>query len=82
MDKKAIICLFLVILYPASAYAEKYVGTRFIVESNLDPHLVKNLQKKADAFYTELNKKYSLPGWIFPLTIYYSKNESQTNQLL
>jgi tetratricopeptide (TPR) repeat protein len=82
MDKRAIICLCLVILFSTSTYATRYVGTHFTIESNLSPRLVEGIRQRADAFYTNLTKNYSLPGWMFPLTIYYSKDESQTNQLL
>jgi tetratricopeptide (TPR) repeat protein len=82
MCKRAIICLCLVILFPAGTYAKRYLGTHFIIESNVDSRLAENVQKKADAFYTGLTKNYSLTGWMFPLTVYYSQDESQTNRLL
>jgi tetratricopeptide (TPR) repeat protein len=72
----------LISLFTTSTYAKRYLGAYFFVESNLNPRLVESLQKKADAFYSELTSKYSLSGWTYPLTIYYSKDESQTNDLL
>jgi tetratricopeptide (TPR) repeat protein len=43
---------------------------------------VDNVQKRAEAFYTNLSNDFSLRGWLGQLTIYYSKNEAQTDQLL
>ncbi|MHC4130661.1 MAG: hypothetical protein ACYSR3_01505 [Planctomycetota bacterium] len=82
MGKKAIICLCLVFLFPVSTYARRYAGTHFIIESNLDYLLVECVQKKSVLFYRHVYTSYSLPGWTFPINIYYSKDESQTNRLL
>ena len=82
MNKNKIISLFFVIIFPASIYATRYPGSHLVFESNVDSRLVENMRQTADAFYSALSKNYSLTGWIFPLTVYYSKNEPQTNQLL
>jgi len=82
MIKRTILFFLLVLLYPASTYAKRYLGARFVFESNVDSRVVENMRKKADLFYDALITNYSLSGWLSPLTVYYSKNESQTNQLL
>ncbi|MHC4187678.1 MAG: tetratricopeptide repeat protein [Planctomycetota bacterium] len=82
MAKRVIILLCVGIIFPVSTFARRYPGKHFLVESNLDSRLVDIVQKRAEAFYTNLSNDFSLRGWLGQLTIYYSKNEAQTNQLL
>ncbi|MDD5063993.1 MAG: tetratricopeptide repeat protein [Phycisphaerae bacterium] len=82
MKKQIFLYLCCAFLFPANTFAEDYKSDHFIISSDLDPCFVEFVQVNADAYYENLLGQYFQTGWQKPLTIYYSKTQSDTQHLL
>ncbi len=82
MKKSVFICFCLIFLLTCNVSAETYRSQHFIIYSDLDPRYIKILQANIEAFYNNLEGKFFKTGWTKPLEIYYSKNHSETFELL
>ena len=66
----------------AYAAAESYQSSHFTIYSDLDPCYMQFVQANAEAYYENLKERYFQTGWQNPLTIYYSRTQSDTQKLL
>jgi tetratricopeptide (TPR) repeat protein len=82
MKKQIFLCFCFAVLLFANAFAESRQSNHFIIHSNLDPGLVQFVRANAEAYYENMQKRYFQKGWQKPLTIYYSKTQSDTQQFL
>ncbi|MHC4103770.1 MAG: hypothetical protein ACYSR9_02430 [Planctomycetota bacterium] len=82
MIRHILLCLGCVQLLLTSASGETYRSKHFIIHSDLDPRYVQIIQVNAEAFYANMKSPYFRTGARTPVTIYYSKNQSDTFKLL
>jgi predicted negative regulator of RcsB-dependent stress response len=76
------LCIYCAILLFTNAFAGDYQCRHFIIHSDLDPCFVRFIRANVDAYYENLQERYFQIEWQKPLTIYYSKTQSNTQQLL
>ncbi|MFA5252956.1 MAG: hypothetical protein WC454_10285, partial [Phycisphaerae bacterium] len=81
MKKQILLCLYIALLLFTNAFAEDYKSEHFIISSDLDPCFVQFVRVNAEAYYENMLGRYFQTGWQKPLTIYYSKTQSDTQQL-
>jgi tetratricopeptide (TPR) repeat protein len=77
-----ILCFGWLLLSFRSGFAETYKSDHFTIHSDLDPRYVQFIQANAEAYYKNIVGQYFQTGGGKPLTIYYSKTQSETFQLL
>ncbi|MFC1738142.1 tetratricopeptide repeat protein [Planctomycetota bacterium] len=82
MSKRIFLCLCLVALLSSGAFAKQFQSANFTIQSELDSRFIDIVKTTAEAFYNNIKRNFPLIGWEQPLTIYYSKTESETNELL
>lgn len=82
MEKIARLVLFCAICTCTYAFAETYQSEHFIIDSPLDARLVKFVQLNCEAYYENMHLRFFAQGWDKPLKIYYSKTQSNTQELL
>jgi len=82
MKKQIFLCVCCALLLFTNAFAEDYRSDHFIIYSDLDPCYVQFVRANAEAYYENLQGRYFETGWRKPLTIYYSKTQADTQQLL
>ncbi len=82
MKKHIFLCACCVLLLLTNAFAEYCQSEHFTIHSDLAPCFVRLVQTNAEAYYKNLNERYFQTCWTKPLTIYYSKTQSDTKQLL
>jgi tetratricopeptide (TPR) repeat protein len=82
MSKHLFLCLCCELLLLTNAFAENYQSVHFTISSDLDPRYVQLVRANAEAYYKNLQGKYFQTGWQKPLTIYYCRMQSDTQQLL
>ena len=82
MGKCILLCFCWTFLFFTNAFAESYKSEHFIIHSDLDPRYVRFVQANAEAYYRNMVGRYFRTGWRKPLTIHYSKIESDTQKLL
>jgi predicted negative regulator of RcsB-dependent stress response len=89
MEKQLFLCIYCVLLLFTNAFvdmayatAENCQSDHFIIHSDLDPCYVKLVQANAEAYYKNLQGRYFQTEWQKPLTIYYSRTQADTQQLL
>lgn len=77
------ICLYFccALLFSAGALAEYPEYNHFAIESDLHPSYTELVEANAEAYYENL-EQYFQSGWREPLTIYYSRTQSDTQKLL
>jgi tetratricopeptide (TPR) repeat protein len=66
----------------ANAFAGKCQSKHFEIYSDLNPCFMQFIQENVEAYYENLQGRYFQIGWTKPLTIYYSKTQTDTQQLL
>jgi hypothetical protein len=81
MRRQFIVCFGFLFLFLTGVSAETYESKHFIIHSDLDPRFVQFIQTNAEAFYENMVGRYFKTGGK-RLTIYYSKTQSETFQLL
>ncbi len=82
MKKQIFMCICCALLPFTNAFTKSYQSSGFIIHSDLDPRYVQLVLANAEAYYENLKGRYFQTGWQKPLTIYYSKTQSDTQQLL
>ncbi|MGA1979183.1 MAG: hypothetical protein ABSG99_01265 [Sedimentisphaerales bacterium] len=82
MKKQIFLCVCWIVLLFTNAFAKDYQSSHFIIRSDLDPCYVQFVRANAEAYYQNLQGRYFQNGWQKPLTIYYSRTQSDTQQLL
>jgi len=82
MRIRIILCFALLLLSFRSVFAETYKSGHFIIHSDLDRRYVQLIQANAEAYYENMAGQYFQTAGGKPLTIYYSKTQSETFQLL
>jgi tetratricopeptide (TPR) repeat protein len=82
MRKQLVLCIYCGLLLFSDAFARKCQSDHFVIYSDLDPCYVQFIRANAEAYYKNLQERYFQTGWEQPLTIYYSKTQSDTQQLL
>jgi tetratricopeptide (TPR) repeat protein len=82
MKKQIFLCFCYILLLLTNAFAEDCQSDHFIIHSDLDPCYVQFVRANAEAYYENLHGRYFQTGWAKPLTIYYSRTQSDTQQLL
>lgn len=82
MRRHVILCFGWLLLSFRSGFAETYKSDHFIIHSDLDPRYVQFIQANAEAYYENMTEQYFRTGGGKPLTVYYSKTQSETFQLL
>lgn len=82
MKKECFLCLCCILLTLTAVPAEGYHTDHFTINSDLNPAYVKLVQANAEAYYTNMQQRYFPTGWRKPLTIYLSKTQADTEQLL
>jgi predicted negative regulator of RcsB-dependent stress response len=82
MKKQIFLCICCALLLFTNAFAEDCQSDHFIIHSDLDPCYMQFVRANAEAYYENLQGRYFQTGWQKPLTIYYSKTQSDTQQLL
>lgn len=82
MRKQIFLCLCCTLLPLTKTFAENCQGSHFIIQSDLDSCFVQFVRANAEAYYENMQGRYFKTGWQKPLTIYYSKTQSDTQQLL
>lgn len=82
MKRHVILCFGWLLLSFRSGFAETYKSDHFIIHSDLDPRYVQFIQANAEAYYENMTKQYFRTGGGKPITVYYSKTQSETFQLL
>jgi tetratricopeptide (TPR) repeat protein len=82
MKKQIFLCACCALLLFTNAFAENCQSDHFIISSDLDPCYVQFVRANAEAYYENLQGRYFQTGWQKPLTIYYSRTQSDTQQLL
>jgi len=82
MRKHRFLCFGFSLLFFTSVFGETYKSRHVIIESDLDPLYVQYIQANAGAFYATMKNQYFRKGGKTPLTIYYSKTQSDTFKLL
>lgn len=63
------------------AYSETYESEHFVIHSVVDYRFVEFIQNNIEPFYDEMVSGYFGSGWEKPLNIYYSKTQSDTQEL-
>ncbi len=82
MKKSLFLYLCCILLLSTNAPAEDYKSSHFIICNDLDPCFVQFIRANAEAYYENMQGRYFQNGWQKPLTIYYSRTQSDTQQLL
>lgn len=82
MKKQIFLCVYCVLLLLTNAFAGNCQSDHFIIRSDLDPRCVQFIRANADVYYKNMQGRYFQAEWTKPLTIYYSKTQSDTQQLL
>ena len=82
MKKQIFLCVCWIVLLFTNAFAEDCQSDHFIIHSDLDPCYMQFVRANAEAYYENLQGRYFQTGWQKPLTIYYSRTQSDTQQLL
>lgn len=82
MKKQILLCICCMLLLFTSAFVEDRQSDRFTICSDLDPCYVQFIRANAEAYCENLQMRYFQTGWQKPLTIYYSRTQSDTQQLL
>jgi tetratricopeptide (TPR) repeat protein len=82
MKKQIFLCFCCALLLFTNAFAGNCQSDHFVICSDLDPCYVQFIRANAEAYYENLQERYFQTEWAKPLTIYYSKTQSDTQQLL
>src|SRR4030042_1198054 len=82
MKKQIFLCFCCTVLLQANAFAESFQSSHFVVQGDLDPRYMQLVLTNAEAYYENLQGQCFRTGWEKPLTIYYCKTQSDTQQLL
>jgi tetratricopeptide (TPR) repeat protein len=89
MKKQIFLCVCCALLLLTDAFAESGQSSHFVICSDLDPCYVQFIRANAEAYYENLQStghltagRYFQTVWAKPLTIYYSRTQSDTQQLL
>lgn len=81
MKKQIFLCICCALLLLTNAFAKNCQSSHFIIHSDLDPCYVQFVRANAEAYYENLEGRFFQADWAKPLTIYYSKTQSDTQQL-
>jgi tetratricopeptide (TPR) repeat protein len=82
MKKQIFLEVCCALLLSTSAFAKNCQSSHFTIHSDLDPCCVQFVRANAEAYYENLQERYFQTDWAKPLTIYYSKTQADTQQLL
>ena len=82
MRKQIFLCFCYILLLITNAFAENCQSDHFIISGDLDPRYMQFVQANAEAYYRNSQGRYFKTGWQKPLTIYYSRTQADTQQLL
>ncbi len=81
MNKNIFISFCCTLLFSTGTLAKYPEYNHFTINSDMHPSYVQLIEANAEAFYENL-EQYFQRGWRKPLTIYYSRTQSDTQKLL
>lgn len=82
MKKIILLCFCCVFVLATPSPASDYECEHFTINSDLDPRFVQFIEANAEAYFKDLKRLYFLRSWQEPLLIYYSRTQSDTQELL
>ncbi len=82
MNKQVFLCVGCTLLTLTAVSAKEYHTDHFTINSDLNPLYVQFIQANAEAYYANMQQQYFDNIWRKPLTIYYSKTQADTQNLL
>jgi len=82
MNKSIFLSFCCTLLFSTGTLAKYPEYNHFTINSDLHPSYVRLVGANAEAYYEGLAQQYFQRGWREPLTIYYSRTQSDTQKLL